>query len=352
MLKAGQKTGCGIIGCGNISPWHAEGILKHPDAELVGVADDVKARARRTGEEYGVKWYENFNDLLKRDDIDLVHICTPSGTHAEIAMAAAKAGKHVLVEKPLDVNLEKIDKMITVCRRAKVKLGGIFELRFSDSINRVKKAIDGGKFGRIVLGNMYSLLYRSQEYYDSGGWRGTSRWDGGGAFMNQGIHRVDLLQYLMGPIESLCAYADTLVRSIEVEDTAIANVRFRSGAFGTMQAATSVYPGFLGRIEIYGEKGTVIVKGDNTVVWTFEGEQPELRDIQEKTGEGVAPVAWTSMSKEGHRKQIEDMVDAVREDREPIVNGEEARKAVAIVLAIYESAKTGEPVKLGTPHRV
>ena len=338
--------GFGVIGCGTVAPWHIEGILNIRNARLVGVADSLEERAKEVGARYKVRSYANVTDLLKERDIDVVSICTPSGSHGKIAIAAAEAGKHVLIEKPLEVTLEKVDELITACKKANVKLGAIFQRRFFDSTIRIKKAIDEGKFGKLVFGDMYCKIYRSQEYYDSGDWRGTWELDGGGVLMNQSIHGVDLLQYLMGPVESLHAYTDNLVRDIEVEDTAVVNLKFKNGALGVMEATTCAYPPQLMKVEIYGERGTVLTEGedmDNIVKWEFEGEKvPERTKEKSVSGSGVSP---TSISKEGHERQIRDIVEAIEEDREPKVNGEEGRKAIEIILAAYESAKTGKVVE-------
>lgn len=345
-----QKMGCGVVGCGNAGLWHMKSILNIPEAQLVAVSDSVEERGKKTGEKYGVKWYTDFNNLIEDDNIDLVHVCTPSGTHGEVTIAAAKARKHVLVEKPMEITLEKIHKMITACREANVKLGAIFQNRFTDSVSRVKKAIDDGKFGKLVLGNMIGKCYRPQEYYDSADWRGTWKWDGGGTLMNQHVHGIDLLQYFMGPIESVFAYTETLVRNIEVEDTAVVSFRFKSGALGIIEGATSVYPGSSPRYEIHGDRGTVIMEGVDIIRWEFEGEEPlqgerKTKPVSEIEGEPEKPGIPGIIYKEGHKRQIKDMIEAIKEDREPKINGEEGRKAIETILGIYQSAKTGRRVK-------
>lgn len=339
-----KELGFGVIGCGVITPWHIYGILHTKGAKLVAISDMVEERAKKLAQENKVNWYKDYHQMLEREDINVVNICTPSGTHGEIAIEAAKAGKHIIVEKPMEITLEKCDEMISACRKANVKLATIFQSRFLPSVKKIKKAIDEGKFGRLVLGDMYNKWYRSQEYYDSGKWRGTWKLDGGGALMNQGIHGVDLLQYIMGPVDSLYAYTKTLARKIEVEDTAVAVINFKSGALGVIEATTSVYPGFSRKLEIHGEKGTVIIEDEDIIRWEFEGEESETKKIasEKKVGTAAKP---TAMGKEGHKVQIEEMVKAIRENREPLVNGEEGRKAVEIISAIYKSSRTGKPVK-------
>lgn len=332
-----SPVGFGVIGCGTIAPWHIEGILNTRNARLIAVADSLEARAQETGARYKVRSYANFTDLLQERDIDAVCICTSSGSHGKIAIAAAEAGKHVLVEKPLEVTVEKVDEVIKACKKANVKLGTVLQERLSDSTIRMKKAIDEGKLGKLVLGNMYCKIYRSQEYYDSGDWRGTWQGDGGGVLMAQAIHGVDLLQYLMGPVESLHAYTDTLGRNIEVEDVAVVNLKCKNGALAGMEATTCVYPPhrvktFL-EVNIYGERGTVST-GD---------EEVHGREEQKKTSGGGAQT--TGMGKKPHEMLIGDMVQAIEEDREPKINGEAGRKAIEIIQVIYESARSGKVVK-------
>ena len=338
--------GFGIIGCGMISQYHAQGIKDTEGARLVAVADSVEEKARERAEEFGVEWYTDYHDLLARPDIDVVNICIPSGLHCEPTVAAAQAGKHVICEKPLEITLEKCDRMIEACRKAGVKLQTIFQSRYLESTRKIKQAIEEGKFGKLVLGDMYCKWYRSQDYYDSGKWRGTWELDGGGALMNQSIHGVDLLQYLMGPVDSICAYCDTLARKIDVEDTAVAVLRFQSGALGVIEATTSVYPGLSRKLEIHGEKGTAMVEDQDIVKWEFEGEEDQVKPRdQAKVATGAGdPTA--GMTATGHQVQIEEMVNAIRENRDPFITGEEGRKAVEIIHAIYQSSQTGKPVKL------
>jgi predicted dehydrogenase len=212
-----KKLGFGIIGSGNIGPFHAEAISHIEEAELKAVSDVVEERAKELAEKYRVDFYADYNKLLEREDIAVVNICTPSGMHEEIALTSANAGKHLIVEKPLEITLEKCDRIIKSCEENKVKLCVIFPSRFGKATTKLKESIGKGRFGKLVLGDAYIKWYRSQEYYDSGGWRGTWKIDGGGALMNQSIHTVDLLQWMMGSVESVFAYSETLLRNIEVE---------------------------------------------------------------------------------------------------------------------------------------
>ncbi len=351
-----ESLGFGIIGCGVIAPFHAKGIQSAKGAKLVAVADIIPEKAQRLAEEYSteedgpVAWYKDYQDLLRRDDIHVVCICTPSGMHANTAVDAAQAGKHVLTEKPMAITLPQLDRMIAACRKAGVKLGTIFQRRTYESSRQIKHAIEQGKLGKLVLGDAYLKYYRTQEYYNGASWRGTWELDGGGALMNQGVHGVDLLQWLMGGVERVYARAAALVHDIEVEDTAVAVVRYKSGALGVIEGATSVYPGLETRLEIHGEKGTVILEEQTIKRWSLiDEEEPGSGAAApaEEAGGSSDPAAIASV---GFMRQIQDMVDAVREDREPLVSGEEGRKAVEIILAIYESARTGQEVPVGRGH--
>ncbi|MCL6518472.1 MAG: Gfo/Idh/MocA family oxidoreductase [Armatimonadetes bacterium] len=342
-----DKVGYGIIGCGVIAPWHAGAVSRIPDAELIAVCDIVPEKAEKIKNDFGAKYvYTDYKEMLKRDDIDIVSICTPSGMHADMGIDAALAGKHVMTEKPIDISLEKIDKLIQTCAEQKVKLACIFQRRTSPLWQLVKKTIDAGKLGKLVLGDAYLKYFRSQEYYDSAGWRGTWALDGGGALMNQGVHCVDLLRWIMGPIDTIFGFADHLVRKIEVEDTSVAAIRFKNGAFGVLEGTTSVTPGMNHRLEFHGEKGTILVDGENIVRWDVPGEdkQEVTKSLQDQVGNASSDP--TAISQHGHQVQIADLIAAVKEDREPMVNGAEARHAVEVILAVYQSARTGQPVKL------
>lgn len=349
-----------IIGCGVIGKVHAEQLGEVPDAELVAVADVIEERASSLASKYNnVAWYTDYREMLKRDDIDVVNVCTPSGMHADMGIDAAQSGKHVITEKPMDITLEKADAFISACRLADVKLAAIFQRRFDETTKALKSQIEAGKLGKLVLGEATMNWYRSQAYYDSGDWRGTWALDGGGAFMNQAIHTVDQLQYLMGPIASVFAYSGTLAHErIEVEDASVVSIRFRDGGIGSMVATTVAYPGLNSRIELFGTKGTAVIDTDADVFThlyykpdshnSHYGDEAAINlapSMREGGGDGGAADP-TDVGGTGHRAQFIDMIDAIRNNREPLVNGEEGRHALEIILAIYESSRTGKPVDL------
>lgn len=333
----------GIIGCGVIAPTHARSIDALKDAKLVAVCDIIPERAQSLAEVFSVEAVTDYRDLLKRDDIDVVNVLTPSGLHAEIGTAAAEAGKHVIVEKPIDISLAKADALIYACRKAGVKLSGIFQHRFDPAVELLKQTVDQGKLGQLNFGGSHTKWYRSQDYYDHDEWRGTWALDGGGALINQSIHYVDLLQYIMGPVAEICAYTvNRAHKDIEVEDIAVATLKFESGAVGLLEGNTAAYPGFTARLDIYGSEGSIIIENDQISEWQLKsGEACDLEKVE--TG-FIGGTSSRDIWPDGHIRQIYDVIQSIREDREPRVNGEEARKALAIVLAVYESARAGRPV--------
>ncbi len=284
-----MTVGFGIIGCGMIANFHAKAVDEIPDAEVVACFDMVPASADRFAGAQGCTAYHKLEDMLADDHVHIITICTPSGAHREPAIAAAQAGKHVLVEKPLEITLAKCDAIIHACEANGVKLGTIMPSRFSPANRALKQAIDAGRFGRLTLGDTYVKWWRSQEYYDSGGWRGTWKLDGGGAYMNQAIHNIDLLYWFMGDVHQVCGLTATLAHErIEVEDVGSAVVRFKNGAIGTLEATTSAYPGLLKKTEIHGTTGSVIVEQDDVLLWEFAESRPEDDGIREQFGGGNA----------------------------------------------------------------
>ncbi|WP_028547408.1 Gfo/Idh/MocA family protein [Paenibacillus sp. UNC451MF] len=334
-----------IIGAGVIAPLHARAIQLHPDAELVAIVDSVVEKAQKLAKEYSVPFvYDHIEQLLQQCEVDAVCICLPSGLHSEVTITAAEAGKHILCEKPLDITLESMDAMITACRDNNVKLATVFQKRTTELAIQTRQAVQEGKLGKLVLGDAYLKYYRSPEYYKSADWRGTWEVDGGGALMNQGVHGVDIIRWIMGDVESVFAYAAPLVRDIEVEDTAVAVVRYKNGAFGVIQGTTSVNPGQEPKFEIHGEHGSIIYSDSGIKLWkTVDGTEPPVLSSDRKAEGSDNPQA---ISEDGHFILVDDLIHAIREDREPLISGIEARKSVELILAIYESARTGREVKL------
>ncbi len=340
-----KNLGFGIVGCGLISDWHARAVEAIEGAYLVGVTDVNKDAREKTALKYGVRSFDSFEQMLNNKEIDVVSICTPSGLHAPLAIKAADAGKHIILEKPMALNLKESDEIIEACDKNNVKLTVISQLRFTDSVARVKAALAEGLLGRIIMGNVYMKYYRSQEYYDQSSWRGTWKMDGGGALMNQGIHGIDLLQYIMGDVKSVFAHTRTLARNIETEDSAIAILEFENGALGSIEGTTSIYPGFSRVLEVNGSKGTIALQEDSIIKWIIEGKDAPEGVLERETSNKSASNP-ADFGIEGHIAQITDMVNAIREDRKPLVDQHEGRKPIEIIMAVYESSRTGKLVTL------
>ena len=335
-----------IIGSGSIAQTHAQAISAIDDATVVAVYGRSAEKAKKLANQYNCDWYTDLGEMLKRTDIDAVSICTPNGTHADIGIIAALAGKHVLVEKPIDISLEKADELIAICQTQGVKLGVIFQRRYSEGVATLKQLVEEGKLGQLLFGGCYFKLYRSQEYYDSAVWRGTWEVDGGGVLMNQGIHYIDMLQYIMGPVAEVTACCGTLGHvDIEVEDTAASSITFNSGALGVIEGTTCAYPGLVSRVDIYGTEGTAIIENDIlTSVQLKSGYDYHVESNTDHAG-----VSSPAISSDFHQRQFEDMVMAIQLDTEPAITGKEGRKSLEIILAIYEGAFTGKKVVLPLP---
>jgi predicted dehydrogenase len=341
-----DSLGFAIIGCGVISHTHAEAIASVEGAHLAMTCSRTSVKARQLAEQCGAAWCTDFREAAACPDVDAVSICTPSGLHAEPALAAFEAGKHVLVEKPMEITLEKADQMIVAAERANRRLGVIFQNRFNPAAQYLKAAVDAGKLGRLTLGEASLKWYRSPDYFRSAGWRGTWALDGGGALMNQGIHFVDLLLWLMGPVQFVIAYADTLLHSIEVEDTLVASLRFQSGALGVIEATTTAFPHLSDRLEIVGTQGSALIESGQLRFKYFadqDGTDVGLYGL--KPDRGLRAAKDISLTGEGgHMAQIADFVSAIRENRPLVVDGREGRRSLALITAIYESARMGREV--------
>jgi len=349
-----MATGFGIIGCGMIADFHSRAIRDVEGAELVACFDMVPAAADRLAEKTGCKAYHDLDAMLADEAVEVVTIGTPSGAHMEPAVAAAGAGKHVIVEKPLEITLDRCDRIIEACDKAGVVLSTIFPSRFHEPSVQIKRALDAGRFGRLTVGDAIVKWYRTQQYYDSGAWRGTWELDGGGALMNQAIHSVDLLTWLMGPVAEIRAQFALLAHErIAVEDVAIATLKFANGALGTIEASTAVYPGYLKRIEIHGSAGSAVMEEEDIVKWDFAEKQPDDAAIEETMaqrvsgGGGAADPA--AIGHHGHARQFADVLRAIGSGSKPLIDGPEGRRSVEIILGVYLAAETGQTVKLPLP---
>ena len=333
----------GLIGCGRVAPRHAQSLTQLDETRLVAVADVKPSRAEKFAREYGADLYTDHRVLLDRPDIDAVSICVPSGLHAQVTLDALAAGKHVLVEKPIALNLDDADRMIRSARERGLRLGVVLQNRYNSPMQQVRRLIDDRGLGRLYLGNACVRWYRPQSYYDDD-WHGTVAMDGG-ALMNQSIHHIDALQWFMGPVRAVQAYTATLAHRMEAEDAGVAVLRFESGALGSVEGSTLTWPQNLeGSVTLFGERGSVQVGGtalNRITLWKVAGQLEQEAEIL--TSQRVDPPSVYGYS---HREVIRDFAQALLDGRPPGTPGEEARRSLALVLAIYQAARTGREVLL------
>jgi UDP-N-acetyl-2-amino-2-deoxyglucuronate dehydrogenase len=337
--------GFGIVGTGVIAETHAQAIAALPNAHLTAVTDVRPDAAKAFANAHGCPAEPDLTALLARDDVEVVAVCVPSGLHAEVGVQAAAAGKHLVVEKPIDVTLAAADKLINAAQKAGVALTVISQHRFDPGLVELRRLLDEGTLGDLILGQASTKWYRTQEYYDSADWRGTNALDGG-ALLNQGIHYVDLLRWCMGPVAEVTAMSATSSHQMEAEDTALAVLRFTSGALGTIVASTAAYPGFAQQLEITGTNGTIIIENGDIARADLRtsgyGRGGERRQSAEPTA--AADPALTGVA--SHAAQIADLLASIEQGRQPQVPSESARDTLEIVNAVYDSAHTGRPVIL------
>ncbi len=336
--------GVAIIGPGMVANTHVTALRGIPEARITGVYGRNQASAAAFAAKYGLKVFGSYEAALADKDTDIISICLPPGLHVDFGLQAAAAGKHLILEKPMDIDVAKARRLIAEYRARKLTLAVIFQNRFTPAAQRVKKALDAGLLGRLILGDAYVKWYRSPEYYKSNAWRGTWAVEGGGALINQAIHTIDLLQWFMGGVKSLSGMTRTAIHTIETEDLGVAAVEFTGGALGVIEGTTAVTPGYKERIELHGTKGSLTLTGGLVTEWQVEGcKEEDYLDVQKVSyGETNSP----AIADVNHRAQLLDVVTAIREGRDPLVTGEEGIKSLQIVLGIYESARTGRKITL------
>ncbi|NSW57903.1 MAG: Gfo/Idh/MocA family oxidoreductase [Armatimonadetes bacterium] len=338
--------GFGVIGCGVICDTHIKAIKELDNAHLVAVCDTRQDAAQAKARKWGCAWYTDLDQLLARDDIHVVNVVVPSGLHARLGIQAAEAGKHVICTKPIDITLEAIDALIAAGERNGVLIGATHQCRDYRIYRRVKQAVDDGLLGRLLYGNVRVPWYRSDEYY-SDGWHGTRALDGGGALMNQSIHYIDLLLWMMGEVEAVCGFAGTLDHQIEVEDCATAALLFRGGSQGMVQGTTCTYRGYEARLGLHGTRGNVVIVGDELQLWDVEGDEIVHNPSAGHTGGAADPkMGMVGESVAAHARQIGDLLRAIEEGRQPELNAREARRAVEVILAIYKASESRSYVTL------
>ncbi len=335
----------GILGGGNISDTHARAVQQTEGAQVAAVFGQNHEKAARLSKLCGGRVYESLQSFLDHRPMDMVVIGSPSGLHAEQGIAAARHGLHVLVEKPLDVNLDRADALIAECEQARVKLGVFFQDRVAPGICKLKELIDAGRLGKLILVSARVKWYRPPEYYSGSRWRGTRALDGGGALINQGVHTLDLLLWLLGDVERVYAKAITALHQIETEDTVVATLEFSRGVIGTLEAGTSIYPGYARRLELTGSEGTLVLEHDRIIAADLHRPlKEEALGAKEDTNPSATSPVVSDVR--GHQRILEDFLLAIEKDGRPLCDGHEGRRSLELVQAIYQSSHTGLSVTL------
>ncbi len=332
----------GLLGAGNISDTHARAALAIPGVTVTAVCGSTRERAARMADGYSAAAYDDLTRFLNHRPMDLVAIGTPSGLHAAHATAALARGLHVIVEKPIDISTDRVDALIAAADRAGLTLGVFFQDRLKPDFVAVKMLVDQGGLGTPVLASAHLRWYREPSYYADSRWRGTWALDGGGALMNQGIHLVDALLWTFGPVSSVMATAATRLHLIEVEDTIAAALTFKSGALGVIEASTAIFPGYARRLELTGANGTIVLEGDRLIGADLRDQRVPLNVAPASASASASSPSVADAS--AHQRILEDFIDAIRSGRQPVCSGQEGRRSVALVEAIYESARTGHSV--------
>ncbi len=328
-----NKLNFGILGCGMIANFHAQAINSLSDAVLYGVADNAFDRAKDFADNYSIKAYESYADMLNDENIDAVCICTPSFFHPQNAIDALKAKKHVVLEKPMAITTQDAERVIAECENSGKLLTIICQLRFAEDMQKLKQLIKDNAFGKIAFCDLYMKYWRDPAYYANGGWKGTKKFDGGGALMNQGIHGVDALLNLMGDAKLIKAKTKTHLHNIEVEDLAVAMLEFENGALGVIEASTCVNPGFDRRIEILGSNGCAILREDRFEKLVINGQTIIDSTTANDIGTASDPAA---MSYRLHALQINNLINAVQGKEELLIDGNEGQRAVKLIEEIYK----------------
>ena len=334
----------GIIGGGNISDTHARAAQSIAGVRVVAFYGANRERTATLATQHGAAAYDDFDRFLAHRPMELVAIGSPSGVHAEQGIAAVRRGLHVLVEKPIDVTTDRADALIDAAERARVKLGVFFQDRLHPAVVEIKRMVDSGALGSPVMISGRVKWHRPPEYYASSRWRGTLALDGGGALINQAIHTVDLVQWMFGPVARVYGRTATRVHKIEAEDTAAAVLEFANGALGTIEAATSVYPGYARRLEVTGSEGTLVLEHDRLITVDLRSGPPPASVVSADTNASAASAVVSDAS--GHQRVLEDFIHAIRTNGTPACDGREGRKSIELVQAIYASSRTRAPVTL------
>ena len=335
-----KNIGFGIIGSGNVSKYHIKALSEIKSAKLIGICSADQISAEQLTKESRSRYFKNIEDMISCPEIEVVNICTPSGTHANIAEYLLRSGKHVMIEKPIALTSTDADKVCRAAAESGKFCAVISQLRFFDSSQRIRQAVINGDLGKITFASAYMKYYRSPEYYSSAEWRG--RWDtDGGLLMNQGIHGIDLLRYLVGEVSAVSAASRTLLHNIEADDTSAALLEFENQALGIIEGTTSVYPGYDLAIEISGTKGSIRLEGNKIVRWDSASSHYYPDNEKNTVGSGTDPDA---ISHVGHLLQIENMIKAIQGKEKLISDCESGKRTVTLIDSIYRAAKENKRI--------
>lgn len=343
MSSHNEKLYIGLIGCGNVAVHHMNAVSEIDNAEVIGAYATDAVQTKAFADKYGILTYNSLDEILSDEKISIITICTPSGTHAELAIKAMAAGKHVMVEKPLALTVEACKAVSEAAKKYNKKCQVICQLRFSDTTKIVKDAIEQGLLGKIVNSGCYMKYYRDEGYYKNSDWRGTVKFDGGGALMNQGIHGVDMMIYLLGMPKSVTGVARTLLHDIEVEDCAAAVVTYENGGVGVIEGTTCVYPGYDRKFQICGTKGSITLCEDTIEKWDIDAPCPVETGAKRSHSGANDP---TTLNHAGHKEEYLDLISAIKNDTDVANGPEKATEAVRLILAIYASSENEKVIKL------
>lgn len=341
-----KKIGIAIIGSGMVAHVHAAALQETEAVDVCGVWGRNREAAAEFAAKYGISSYPSYEAVLSDPAVGAMINCLPPGYHADFGIKAAEAGKHLFVEKPIDINLDKAMQLIKAFRDRHLVLSVVFQNRFTPAAQKVKEALEKGLLGRLIQGDAYVKWYRPPEYYKANAWRGTHAIEGGGALINQAIHTIDLLQWFMGPVKSIFGHVKTAIHSIETEDLGVAVLEWENGAVGVIEGSTALWPGVKEKIEIHGENGYIALEGGNITAWKVKGcdEADYVDSVKVSYGATNSP----AISHVNHKLQIADFISAITENRDPLVTGEEGMKALSIVLGIYASSRQQKAIQSGS----
>lgn len=339
-----ESLGIALVGCGLISKVHLAALREIPEAHICGVWSRNPETTKRCALENQVRAYQSFEAICEDSEVRVIILCTPPGFHVDHGLQAAAAGKDLIIEKPIDIDFLKAKKLVETYRKLGLKLAVIFQNRYTKAARQVKTAIDQGVLGKLILGDAYVKWYRSPEYYASADWRGTWEIEGGGALINQAIHSIDLLQWFMGGVKSVSGSIRTTTHQIQTEDLGVAVLEFHNGALGVIQGSTAIVPGFKERIEIHGQKGTIVLEGGNIKEWKVDGfnEADYVHSEKISFGKTNSP----AISHLNHQTQLQEIISSIQKGKDPEVNGEEGLKSLEIVLGVYQSSQNEQKVYL------